>query len=387
MEYKDDVTAALEELTKTETKKEDADKKVETKEEDKKIVEQKEVVKAEEAKTIEQKKFFERIKEKGIEVNSDEEAENYVLNAVRQRAEVESREAELKKQLNEYSGYKEVIEQGFDPLQFFPSVEDYKAMQLKKQLPNLDGDTAKKVFATDVKSLSPEELITLDLKIKYPTLNDNDIKEMFIEKYGEAEDRTGGKIAVMKIDAAEAAKNVLALKETIKDPSKIDPKAAKLQQDTINAETLKKIEEEWTRASDQIVPKVFNVTEVVDGKEVLIYSQDVKSDFQDRLKKESIEFCKANKIPFTKEAVEFVRNEMVELYKREQFSQILKKHAKDEVDKARQEWDKENTGMGGHISRNGDGSASGLQITEGDVDAMLHGREQGTARIRKTKYD
>ena len=391
MEYKDDVTAALEELTKTENNSDDAKKKAEEEAKLKADAEAEAKKKAEETSknngTTEQKKFFEKIKEKGIEVNSDEEAENYVLDAIRKRAEVESREAELKKQLDEFSGYKEVIEQGFDPLQFFPSVEDYKAMQLKKQLPNLDGDTAKKVFATDVKSLSPEELITLDLKIKYPTLNDNDIKDMFIEKYGEAEDRTGGKIAVMKIDAAEAAKNVLALKETIKDPSKIDPKAAKLQQDTINAETLKKIETDWTRESDSIIFSKIDVTKVVDGKEVVIYSQDVEGDYKTRVKSEIIEFAKANKIPLTKDSVAFVQAEMREQYRREHMAQIMEKYAKDEVRKAREEWDKENTGMGGHISRNGDGSASGLQITDGDVENMLHGRQQGSSGIRKIKYD
>lgn len=191
----------------------------------------------------------------------------------------------------------------------------------------------------------------------------------------------------MKIDAVEGAKRIEELKSGIKEPSKIDPKAAKHEQDNINAQTLKKIEEDWTRESNSIMNDSFSITETVDGKEVVIYTQNVEGDFKVKVAKEAVEFCKVNKIPFTKEAVEFVRNEMVELYKREHFSQILKKHAKDEVAKAKEQWDKENTGMGGHVSRQADGSVAPVQLTQADIDFMKHGYTEGSSSIKKIKYD
>jgi hypothetical protein len=386
---KDKIQEALENMTKqpTEEKKDDANKKVETEVKNKEVVEPKKVEEVKEAKTTESKKaIFERLKEKGIDVNSEDEVENYILNTTRKVAEVETRESELKKQLEEYGGYKEVIEQGFDPLKYFPSVEAYKAMQLKIQLKDLDTKDAMKVFSADTNTMSPEELISLDLKIKYPTLNDSEIKEMITEKYGEVDDRTNAKIAVMKMDAADGAKNILALRNTIKEPSKIDPKAAKLQQDTINAETLKKIEEDWTRASDTIVLDKVNVSKVVDGKEVVIYSHEVEDGFKAKVKNEIMDMVKANKIPLTQEAVKFVQNEMYELYRREHMAQILEKFAKDKVAEAKVEWDKENTGMGGHVSRQADGSIAPNQLTTEDVSKMKFGTSQGSSGIKTIKY-
>ena len=149
---------------------------------------------------------------------------------------------------------------------------------------------------------------------------------------------------------------------------------------------LKKIEEDWVRASDSIVLNKVDVKKVVDGKEVVIYSHDVEDGFKAKVKTEIMELVKANKIPLTQEAVQFVQNEMYEMYRREHMPQMMEKYAKDKVAEAKIEWDKENTGMGGHVSRQADGSIAPNQLTTEDVSRMKGHGSQGSSGIKQVKY-
>ena len=63
----------------------------------------------------------------------------------------------------------------------------------------------------------------------------------------------------------------------------------------------------------------------------------------------------------------------------------MKLFAKQEVEKAREQWEKENAGMGGHVSRKADGKKDQNNLTEADVQRMVNGTSDNGS-IKMLKY-
>ena len=128
---------------------------------------------------------------------------------------------------------------------------------------------------------------------------------------------------------------------------------------------------DWSREIGSVLFDKFTITDKVEGKDTVLFSQDVESDFKDEAKKEVIEYCVKNNIPVNPDSIKFVRDELNEMYRRKNMSKILKLYAQQEADKREELVRKEYAGMG-HVSRMADGTKQAGHLTTEDKKKMVH---------------
>lgn len=353
---------AGETIKKEETQKEEVKETKNTTEPEKKEV------KVEEKKET----IFEKLKKKNINVGNEDELEKYVSEISTKVTEYSTKESDYKKQLEEYRGYKEAYEKGYDPLQHFSSLEAYKREQLKKEFPQLTIDVAEQIISGDTSKMSPKELLILDLRIANPTLTQSEVEKVINHKYGIEEEATEIQNILMKSDSSDAINKINALKSKVKEPEKIDLKALQEKQQKESVELKEKLNADWSRGIDQVMFDKFELTDKVDGKEVVLFSQEVEADFKEAHKKEVHDYLVTNKIPVTPEAIEFAKKELNEMYRREHMVKMMKLYAQQQVDKAVEEERKKDQGMG-HISRKDGVTKETGHLTSTDKNNMIHG--------------
>lgn len=325
-----------------------------------------------ETQNTETKPFFERVKKHNINVANDDEVEQLILNTQKQISEYTAKEGEYKKQIDEYNKYKELYEEGIDPLQFFSDANAYKREQLKKELPTIPIDLAEKIVLGNTGEMSAQELISVDYRLKYPTLTDNEISALIEQKYGLEDDRTEAQKAMMKVDSIEANKVIDGLKSKVKEPQKIDIKAIQESRQKEYQEHQTKLTTDWTREFNLNGFTKFDVVDRVDGKDVVIYSQEVEEDFRKEAAAELIKILVKDNIEITPDTIRMANEEAVDLYRRKHFLKIVKNATQNAVDEALKEERKKENGFG-NVNRQDGKTITGNTLTKADRDRMIHG--------------
>jgi len=175
-------------------------------------------------------------------------------------------EGELKSWEEKYSELKGAYEQSQDPLSYFANEDEYKRQQLIKTNPNLNPTEINNLFSSDLTKLKPEEILAMEISIKYPDLSKTEIKESLLKKY-DYDPETDDKPPVgLVIDSKNALKELNELKTSVKLPERTDFEAQKKTQ----LEDYNKQLEKNRKDLEPIVNKLaesMNDLELGDGKD------------------------------------------------------------------------------------------------------------------------
>lgn len=217
-----------------------------------------------------------------------------------------------------------------DPMKYFSSVESAKREQLLMKRGDIDYSVADSIVRADLKSMSPEKILALDLQIGVSGITAKEAEAYIKEKYGieDGEEVSGSAKIKMSVESKEAIKRIEELRNDLHEPE------AKNYKEIIEgklAEQNKLAEERyenWNNAYDQVTErtKEFKLTEKgEDGKDAILFSYKVDDEFLKNSREELAKAMVRNGIdPSSEEAIRFAEMEFRVAYLAQNWEKMLK---------------------------------------------------------------
>lgn len=228
----------------------------------------------------------------------------------------------------------EIAKQLQDPKSYFSDEVEFKKNLLQKTNPSVNREVAGKVFEIDIENANPLDLIVLSMQMKHKRLvgGEAGARETFLQKHGidadfTWDDLTTGQKNLINMEAEDAARDILALRNSVQLPEPM-----KDIESLLSEVQTKPQEFDMTVWSDKIddVVKAVDKIEIKDG-DSLLFTEAIDEDFRKGLKETIAEVIKTQRLEPTKENIQSMVEEAKDFYYKENRSQIFK-HYRNQIE-------------------------------------------------------
>jgi len=240
---------------------------------------------------------------------ADESEFKLALDSLERIKELETQVGELEKVKAENI----LIKENLDPMKYFSSEDEFKAVLFKKQFPDKDASTAFQLISSDISQMAPKDLIAREMMLNTPGITKVEADAVVNQKYNIEE---GGEISPndavrIKVDGGAALRNINSLKSQITLPDKVDVDSLVAEKQTELLAKKEKLTSDWSTIGKEVERTLNDLT--VKGDD-WSFTYSMSKDFPSEVTNSMVEFMANTGTELTKEAVQTLGEAMQKEY-------------------------------------------------------------------------
>lgn len=210
-----------------------------------------------------------------------------------------------------------LIKENLDPRKYFESDDEFRAVLFKKQFPDRDAATAFKLMSSDISQMEPKDLIAYEMMLNTPGITKADADAIINQTYNiEDGEIQPTDLARIKVDGANAARNIGALKSQITLPEKTDVDSLVSQQKEMQKQKMDNLMKGWGDVGKEVERTLSDLN--VSGKdaegEEWGFTYSMSKDFPTEVTQSMVDFMAKSGVELTNESVQIMGEAMQKEY-------------------------------------------------------------------------
>ena len=245
--------------------------------------------------------------------------------------------ADLEKQAAEIPSLKEEIEflrAETDPMKYFPSEDDFRVAQFKRQFPDKDPGMVAKLFSMDLSQAKDFDVIAWSMMLDNPDLDGGEVgaREFVADKYGIEDPNDLSELSSLtknqlKVNARQDRARITQMKADIVLPEKKDYSSLLAEKKQTAEAQEAELRTSWSTITEKMVSEfpdiVINETDK-DGKITEVFKYAVGKDLSNEMVAPLVDSLVKSGIPIDEKAVRILGNAIQKEYVHTNFDKIVK---------------------------------------------------------------